>query len=418
MLNCFKYIILKINDFYFFLLCLLSFTIPFIGFGVPKYILGLLIVFNIARIFIHFQEFKQLVYSSKKQFIAVLIFPIYLGTTLIYSEDFSSGLALFGRFSFCFLIPFVLLTKKKRGLNYDWVIISFLFGTFLLILVTLIVVLLNWDATYFYSYGRFYYQNLSDNANLHPGYFSLIVSLSIFISLYYVKGPARYVFSLLLMIFLILLSSKGIIMITICCLIVYLLKTLNKDYSAKNWIVLLLVGTIVLVVFSKTLVYKRVLGTFESFKEVSTVYDDRNNRLDENLVRFFLYKYSYQTIIKNNSTILFGYGIGDFQNELLKTYEDEEYGYGLHYKYNSHNQYLTTLLMSGTVGLFLFLWYLYLPLWFGFVKRSYKTFLAIFLLYAFLESFYNREAGILITTFFVSFFTLFDPVDIREINNK
>lgn len=411
---------IRADEWYFYLLCFFAFSLPFAGFHIPKYVLGILIILKIFIILKDLNGFKSLIIKKRGVLIFLLLCPVYFGITLLYSADTANGLNLLGRYSFCFIMPFIFLVKNESKVLYS-TLLSYVLGSISLIALNFLLVIINWDDSVFYSYSKFYYQNLSSFVALHPGYYSLIIASAMFIVLIYVKSKIKILVVSLFAATLFLLSSKGIIILSLLGLVVWfcdILKNFNKLSNISGWIIS---AVLISFLFSQTHIYKRMKQGYKSFENVTSVYDDPNNRLDENLLRLFLFKYSIDTINKNNSSILFGYGIGDYQEELLETYSKEKYGYGLHYEYNSHNQYLTTTLMSGLIGLILFVMYLLTPIIFGNNKN--KLVLLVLLLlfgFAFLESYFSREIGILISTFLIttlSMFTFNHPKVLLECNN-
>ncbi|WP_350289492.1 O-antigen ligase family protein [uncultured Croceitalea sp.] len=397
----------RIDKLYFYLLCLFAFSIPFAGFHIPKYVLGGLILLKIFIIIKDVKDFQSIVIKKKKVLMALLICPISISITMLYSTDTVTGLSLLGRYSFCFILPFVFLVKNdNKVLVYS--VLSYAAGAFALILLNFILIVVKWDEPVFYSYSKFYYQNLSSYVALHPGYYSLIISSALFVILVYLKSKIKLLAVSLCAIILFLLSSKGIIILSFVGIAVWLyhntIKQKNRFRNISGWIILSFFLSFFL---TQTHIFKRIKQSYISFQNVSSVYEDPNNRLDENLLRFFLFKYSIDTIKKNNYSALFGYGIGDYQKELLTTYEEEKYGFGLHYRYNSHNQYLTTTLMSGIVGLIIFIVYLLTPIIFGNMENVLSgIFVLILFGYAFLESYFSREIGILISSFFITILSM------------
>lgn len=99
----------------------------------------------------------------------------------------------------------------------------------------------------------------------------------------------------------------------------------------------------------------------------------------------------------------FGYGTGDYLDELHTGYETLKFKAGMHYKYNTHNQYLEEFLKTGILGGFIFIYLIVLLL-----KRVKRTnlysFLIIFFAFACcFESFLYRQHGVIIAGFILPF---------------
>ncbi len=99
----------KLSNTYFIFLRIFCFSIPFIGFNIPRYILGGLVIFKIIEILKNIGEFVVVLKKYKKALFALLAIPIYYLITLTYSEDLINGFNMLGRFSYGFLIPFIFL---------------------------------------------------------------------------------------------------------------------------------------------------------------------------------------------------------------------------------------------------------------------------------------------------------------------
>jgi hypothetical protein len=86
---------------------------------------------------------------------------------------------------------------------------------------------------------------------------------------------------------------------------------------------------------------------------------------------------------------LFGYGIGDFKIELLNQYDVNNFEWGVNEKFNSHNQYLSTMLMGGMFSLISLVSYFLYPLFTltGKSRMFYMLLLVLFLSYSLTESY-------------------------------
>ncbi|WP_103866244.1 O-antigen ligase [Aquimarina sp. I32.4] len=402
---------MNLKELFRFLFYIFSFSIPFIGFNIPKYILGALITLKIIDFVLDFKNYKLLIIEQKYFLLSAILLPLYIAITLLYSADIYRGFSALGRYSFCFVMPFLFLSTDHQKFFTKKISIFFMYGVTSFIILNFILLLYNWNTpeSFAYSYSKYYYDNLAGLVRIHPGYYSLKIAISIFISIFYIRNRMKWLLILLFSIVLVALSSKGIIITTAFGIFLLLIRFLVIKKQFKYIpIFSLLIFTSIFILF-KTFAFNRFSTMIDSFSKnidnIPSVFEDRQNRLDENLIRLFIFKYSYETIIENNRTIFFGYGIGDYKNALMQKYQEEEFVFGLHYKYNSHNQYLSIMLMSGLIGLLLYAFYFLSPiLLFNKVHLIYYYILLLFLTYGLIESFFARESGILIASFFVSLF--------------
>jgi hypothetical protein len=122
----------------------------------------------------------------------------------------------------------------------------------------------------------------------------------------------------------------------------------------------------------------------------SAVYEPPNSTN----IRINTWKYSFDIIRKN---LLFGVGTGDLKDELVRTYTENNYQYGISKKPSPHNQFLHTSVILGICGLSVLSLMLLCPLWISFRRKEwlYFLFLVVIILNCLTESVLEREAGIL-----------------------
>ena len=131
-------------------------------------------------------------------------------------------------------------------------------------------------------------------------------------------------------------------------------------------------------------------------------------------VLFFSFKY-YKTeqkvIDRKEFTLLilfpfFGYGIGDYNDKLKESYKKNNPS--LEVYYNSHNQYISFLLVGGLFLLLLYFIFLYLNVKLAIKKRNINS-LIILCFYSIVmlsENILERENGVIFFSFFLCFFSL------------
>ncbi|GLU43204.1 hypothetical protein Musp01_08280 [Muricauda sp. NBRC 101325] len=133
-------------------------------------------------------------------------------------------------------------------------------------------------------------------------------------------------------------------------------------------------------------------------------------------IRFLKWKYALQ--LASRAPVV-GFGIGDAKNELIKEYETNTFNAGVLNRFNSHNQYLDTLLQSGLIGLI----GLFAIFYFGYFGRSnvgkeVKLILAVFYLSFLTESMLDRHWGIVSFVLFTMYVSTFKIRAIEISNNR
>jgi hypothetical protein len=103
--------------------------------------------------------------------------------------------------------------------------------------------------------------------------------------------------------------------------------------------------------------------------------------------------------------ILYGYGTGDFRDELQKCFEANNYTAPLAENMDSHNEYFAQLHRHGIIGLGLFLALLIVPFRHALKYRSplLGAFIILFAVTALFENVFSAQKG-------VTFFALFCPL--------
>lgn len=120
------------------------------------------------------------------------------------------------------------------------------------------------------------------------------------------------------------------------------------------------------------------------------------------MLRFLSWDASW-TIIREHP--IFGVGLANAQNELIKIYKEKNYVYPLKQKLNSHNQFLQLLIECGIIGLVLIMAIFYFLFQkaarVSFFERVFIRTFTIVLLFNFIfESYFNRYIGLSIVCFF------------------
>jgi O-antigen ligase len=204
---------------------------------------------------------------------------------------------------------------------------------------------------------------------------------------------------------LFLLSRKAIIVALFISLIFIFFLNFKEKINRNKVLILTVVFTAILVIFSPVL--KKRFN--EVFLKVSYEKINENNSTS---IRFGVYNCSLKLISEN---ILFGYGIGDVNDELQKCYlpMSRILTYG---NYNSHNQYFSYALSNGIFGAFLLLIILVKGFFIGYKTRNNTLiFVTIFYFIAFFfENILERQSGVILFMFLICLFC-FNIKNLKEI---
>jgi O-antigen ligase len=247
----------------------------------------------------------------------------------------------------------------------------------------------------------------------HPTYVSIFFSLALMCGFSLATDLKNRLSKLLVVLgmlfitgILLAIMSKGIIIALIAS--IFPIWLLRLKGNSKIWI---LVGlTIVLAIILS--IPRQNNRFYELVDKQSFEKTDINNSTS---VRFHIFKASIQLI---KESPVFGYGIGDVQDELDAKYSSM----GLNLpksKFNSHNQFLFICLNSGLMGLLIFLFSIAYVFKTALLKRDYFFLgILVFFLVAFLfENVLSRQSGVILFSFLINSHMLHDTAKLNELKN-
>jgi len=358
--------------------------------------------------------------NNKTLLLSIVIYFLYL-IGITYSDNISFGLReLEQKLSFIILpliyAGYAVETKENctKYLNF------FVAGCFVYLLFCFgyaTYALLKPEYTNLYGidydlgWNYFYYSYLS--RELHPSYIAMFCVFALYILVERIKNnfikPTWWIIIgiLIMSVFILLLSSKSgwLGLFAIIVLVSYWLIQFRKT----KYILFLAIPFIFFVMFNiyKTPSFSERLPNFESIKNAIIGKTSENKNVttgtDGNASRVFVWKAATEVIAEN---ILVGVGTGDAKDVLLKKYEEKQMIAELQYQLNAHNQFLSTTISIGVLGLSLLIYFFA-----NMVVKSLKYKNYVILTFAILtavnflfESMLETRSGII---FFVFFLVLF-----------
>jgi len=191
-----------------------------------------------------------------------------------------------------------------------------------------------------------------------------------------------------LTLFVLLIAARMALITIVVIAVLYMLKTLDRKK------IILILGTGSLVLISFFLLNKNLQNRF--------FYKDHKNSFIKSLTiwepRMVIWPCAYDIITKEDFGVFNGLASYELvQEKLVNCYDEkidhpEKRAWFLFIKFNTHNQFLDFLLVSGIIGLFLFLCFFIISLW------KYNNFLSLsllvsFLLLGFVENYLHRQVG-------------------------
>jgi hypothetical protein len=279
---------------------------------------------------------------------------------------------------------------------------------------------------YYYIHGdssHFFYHSLVHPLKQHAVYFSLLVFFGLLYLLDTLKKkeylfPSAIQFGMMsfFVIFLVLLSSKLVILIFAVYLIYYLFTTgklLHRNKIVTGSVVLVVLASATLLFATRNPVSKRFTELLQG--NISLIEKEHFQRADYfNGLQFRLLQWKLvPEILQDNKSWWTGVGAGNAQPLLAKKYMEKNMYGGIpgsddtgYLLYNTHNQLLESVLKNGIPGALFLLFICFALLRMAVLKkRQVLSFtILLLLLYSSSESILETQYGILIFTFFPLFY--------------
>lgn len=242
----------------------------------------------------------------------------------------------------------------------------------------------------------FFYHSLVSIFDLNAIYISVMVSLSLLFMIFYKRRTLWNVsISLVLLLFLVLLSSKNLIIITILSIIVGFL--ISRKFNFKRWSVLIFIGlTVFTLLFYSPLKSRWVTEFNTDIKDALTCEGfNENYPWTGASFRLFQARIFYESF-NENKVWFTGFGINAAQARIAEK-QNEYYLYCGYNTYNYHNQYVQTFAELGVFG-FIVLLLLFVILFRSYLRHKELMILFFIIVMAsafFTETYIWRQRGMI-----------------------
>jgi O-antigen ligase len=390
---------------YFWLLVLVQSTL-FLPVKINTYAIVILTLFWVVHSLV---TPGKLVADPSLWLFVLFFFTFLIG--LVYTSNLDQGASELEKRSALAILPLIILTCKIN-LNTEQLkkLILYFFYAGLLISLGLVM-----SAFYRYQGGSntdvFYYRELTNIIKHHPVYFSYyllfgLLARFLILSRTHHKKLHFWILNLCGLTILVLLASKMVISVLI---IISILLLLTYFRSTQVYCKLAAGVLLILLITGSFLFFQQVRGkatdmlhlSMNDLKQEKYAYNYPFNGLNFRLV---IWKLSIQHL-SSDGLLWFGVGTGDARDYLNDVFDQHGLLDGGYINYNTHNEYVETVLRQGIVGLFflsfVYLWGLYRAI----SERNF--FLIVFLLIFALSSW--SEASLSVNKGIV-FFSLYYPL--------
>jgi O-antigen ligase len=388
---------IKLTESYKFFILLFSFFLPVY----PKILPPLLILTCISIILYYINE-KPKIKILPGYFLFPVLFFIYFGLALLAENKQEAFFDLEVKLSFLAL-PLVFVLFPVNQNLYEKIHYAFSYGT-------IVSMILLFSISFFYflqtnNTGEFFYVKLG--RYYHPSYLSMYIVYAMFFMIsewLKKKGNHLLYFSLLALVFLILLISKAGLFSTGLLIVFTLWKYKNINKLRYLLLVFISLSIISSVVLWKTPVMKsRFIEFYQTWNQ-----EEKPGFITTTSVRKIAWREAWNLW---QEKIWFGWFPGDAKEKLLEQYEKKGFYSMKKKKYNVHNQYLETALATGLAGLSVLLFsliYFYRNMK---IRANFtgEFFILLVSFHFLFESMLQTQAGVLFFVFFYLINLKYEP---------
>lgn len=341
----------KISSFIFILLMLLAYSIAF---G-HKYGEALIFISFILWFFVITKEkLKEIALNKVIIVFFMLILMHYI--SLIWSEDYKSGLNYTGSILRYIFIPSIIYLTIVTKDKIKYIITAFIFGMFTNEIISYLI------------YFDIYHTDYSIIHRYPVGFinhipYSVLVAFTAILILNQTKHINNNYLKILYVVFFITMTTNLVISSGRTGYVVYfgsLIIMLFTYYklSIKNFLYILVFPTIVFIVGYKLNedVQKRIEASITAVEKI----DADSNYNTSFGARLGFYPMTLDIVSQENNSYFFGVGVGDSKQEIYDFCKRSDM-FNKRFKH-THNSYLEAYLKTGVIGLVLFIM-LFIYLW-------------------------------------------------------
>lgn len=393
------------------LFTLISFSISFLLLSISSILL--LIFFFVDTI----KSIKSKWIRIKKNKIILLYTLLFLSQIigLLYTENIEYGLKRINT-----MLPLIFVPAIIYSENIDFKYFTKIFKTFRVFLLLYFLGLIIYHVFFeLRPLSHFSIYALNENLGISQFYIFFILLITILFSLdriFLNKGTViNLIFFVIFSFFILLLSNKtSLILMTIAVIIKFIFIFKNNSLVSKvsfSFIIILLIGFIS---FNVPELEKKINVVLKSTDFDIEIIKTKNkvtvtkNTFEHRLLINYL---SLKEVIENS---WLGVGTGDYQDFLNEQYRKVEFKSGILKKLNNHNQFAAEILKTGLLGGVIFIILIFNLLNYGvYHYQNYMIVVILFSIACFLESYLDRQHGVMIFAFIIPVFYKYDQLKIE-----
>lgn len=250
-----------------------------------------------------------------------------------------------------------------------------------------------------------FYRALANDVGFHPVYLSYFVVLGLVI--HFTRnvryGVLFWIYAFVLILAVVLLSSKLMTGVTILFLLVFLIR---GNFHWRKAFVVLGIAACAGGAFFFDFNYDRIRDLFHDVDVVSKDnfgYDEPFNGFS---LRLVFAKTALEGVSKDIPTLVFGVGAGDAQDFLNALYDERGLIKAGYRDYNTHNQFIDTVVETGLIGVAILVFLFVLNFRSAIVSgdKVFLFFMVMILVGCMTESVLERNKGVILVAFICSIY--------------
>ncbi len=391
----------RLNQVRFWILCVLAMAFPLFHTGILSLLVALLFLVSLFSV----RPGRRVEWGT--MLMAGILFFSLNALSLLWCDNTGLGLRVIETKLSFLLFPLALgisgfVSRKNVGQIFSCLIGSSVFSVFL----SLVLSFLDYMDT-----GELESLSYSGLTHFVHGtylsmYYVVSVSVLLFHSIKNYKSKRELILiysSLGILVVMITMMAVKMAIITLIMVLIFSAVQYYREKQTKNFLVFGGVFLLMVLVFLNPMVTERISQAVQETSEFISEDDIQIKEPESTSSRLVVWRSSLGII---NEDILAGKGVGDYQDELLKKYEEGGHDYIVEKGLNAHNQYLETALGTGLVGLSILLITLAFFIYMACLRRD-VLMLVIGLVIALnlvTESMLERQAGAVFIAFIFSLF--------------
>lgn len=342
------------------------------------------------------------------------LFVVYL-CSLAYTQNLDDGWrrveTKLGLIAFPILLSNAVLNRNHANQILKVFLIS------LVVISCALLALAAFRYTNSHSLSEFFYHQLTSPLGLNAIYFAYYWCLACFFLVLSRPFPTKMLFLLLMFsgVMIILLSALAVsafLVVFIACFGTWTVIKSSASFKLTFFYI-----AVLLTLGAFTYSFSGMKQKIDRINSMNYEMEFEDFKWNSITIRLAMWQCALPIIVEN---FVLGSGIGDENDQLQDSYRKHNFKEGIRCNYNVHNQYLSTSLSVGAIGLFTLLALLVLPLYSSIKNSDWLLFsFLVMISFSFLsENVLSTQKGVAFFSFFYSLLLVTMPKQDSKISSR